>query len=103
MEITQENFDSQVMQASGLVVLDCWATWCGPCKMLAPVMDALEARFPQVKFGKINVDEQPALADAFRVDSIPSLFFLKEGKVLSQMVGYQDETALAAAITELLK
>ncbi len=91
------------IQQEGLIVLDFWANWCGPCKMLAPVMEALEQRFPQVTFAKVNVDEEPELAGAFRVDAIPCLFFVKDQQVVSRMAGFQQEDALAGAIEELMK
>ena len=100
--LTNVDFDAAV-EAAPLAMLDFWAGWCGPCKMLAPVMDALEQRFPQVTFAKVNVDEEPELAGAFRVDAIPCLFFVKDQTVVSRMAGYQQEEALAGAIEELMK
>ena len=101
-ELKAAEFNEYVDQ-EGLIVLDFWANWCGPCKMLAPVMEALEQRFPQVHFAKVNVDEEPELAGAFRVDAIPCLFFLKDKTMVSRMAGYQTEEALAGAIEELMK
>ena len=94
---------NEYIDQDGLIVLDFWANWCGPCKMLAPVMEALEKRFPQVHFAKVNVDEEPELAGAFRVDAIPCLFFVKDKTMVSRMAGYQTEDALAGAIEELMK
>ena len=94
---------NEYVDREGLIVLDFWASWCGPCKMLAPVMEALEQRFPQVHFAKVNVDEEPELAGAFQVDAIPCLFFLKDKTVVSRMAGYQSEEALAGAIEELMR
>ena len=94
---------NEYIDQDGLIVLDFWANWCGPCKMLAPVMEALEQRFPQVHFAKVNVDEEPELAGAFRVDAIPCLFFVKDKNMVSRMAGYQTEEALAGAIEELMK
>ena len=95
-------FNAYVEQ-EGLIVLDFWANWCGPCKMLAPVMESLEQRFPQVHFAKVNVDEEPELAGAFRVDAIPCLFFIKDKQIVSRMAGFQQEDSLAGAIEELVK
>ena len=94
---------NEYIDQDGLIVLDFWANWCGPCKMLTPVMEALEKRFPQVHFAKVNVDEEPELAGAFRVDAIPCLFFVKDKTMVSRMAGYQTEEALAGAIEELMK
>ena len=94
---------NEYIDQDGLIVLDFWANWCGPCKMLAPVMEALEKRFPQVHFAKVNVDEEPELVGAFRVDAIPCLFFVKDKTMVSRMAGYQTEEALAGAIEELMK
>ena len=76
------------IQQEGLIVLDFWANWCGPCKMLAPVMEALEQRFPQVTFAKVNVDEEMELAVKFSVASIPTLMVFKGGEMVAKTLGY---------------
>ncbi|HUM82420.1 MAG TPA: thioredoxin [Lachnospiraceae bacterium] len=85
--ITKENFDKEVTQSKETVLLDFWASWCGPCRMLSPVIDQLSQERPDVKFGKVNVDEQPDLARAFRIMSIPTVAVFKSGSIVHQSVG----------------
>lgn len=85
--ITTDNFEAEVLQASGPVLLDLWADWCGPCRMLSPIIDQVAAKHPELKVGRINVDEQPALAQAFNVTSIPLLILFKNGKPVNQSLG----------------
>ena len=85
--ITVENFESEVMKSDKPVLLDFWAEWCGPCKMLLPVMDEVAAELDDVKIGKVNVDEQRQLAEKFGVMSIPMLILIKNGEVMDTSVG----------------
>ena len=85
--ITKENFDSEVLKAEGTVLVDFWATWCGPCRMLSPIVDEVESEHPDVKVGKINVDEQPELAQQFGIMSIPTLLVFKNGEKVQESVG----------------
>ncbi len=87
--ITKENFQEEVVRSEKPVLLDFWASWCGPCRMVSPVVDEIADERPDVKVGKINVDEQQELAAAFQVLSIPTLVVMKDGKVVSQAVGAQ--------------
>lgn len=96
--ITSENFESEVLQAGKSAVVDFWATWCGPCMMLAPVMEQLEEELPQIKFCKVNVDEQMELAIRFRVESIPTLLLVKDGKVQEKLIGFREKAALKALL-----
>ena len=89
IEITKNNFDQEVMQSEKPVLLDFWAAWCGPCKMLSPVVDEIAGEHPEIKVGTVNVDEEQELAARFGVMSIPSLFVMKQGKVANQSVGVQ--------------
>ena len=82
--ITKENFDSEVLKAEGTVLVDFWATWCGPCRMLSPIVDEVASERPDVK---INVDEQPELAQQFRIMSIPTLLVFKNGEKVQESVG----------------
>ena len=85
--ITKENFDGEVLKAEGTVLVDFWATWCGPCRMLSPIVDEVASERPDVKVGKINVDEQPELAQQFGIMSIPTLLVFKNGEKVQESVG----------------
>ncbi len=85
--ITSENFAEEVLQAKGTVLLDFWAEWCGPCRALGPVIEEVAAEHPEVKVGKVNVDEQQALAQQFGIMSIPTLVVFKDGKQVNEALG----------------
>lgn len=85
--VTESNFQKEVMESQVPVLLDFWAPWCGPCRMVAPVLDEIAAEKSGVKVGKVNVDEQPALAAQFGVMSIPTLVVMKGGRVANKSVG----------------
>lgn len=87
LTITKENFENEVMQSDKPVLLDFWASWCGPCRMVSPLVDEIAEEVSDKKVGKINVDEQPELAQAFSVMSIPTLVVMKNGKVINKAVG----------------
>ena len=98
--LTSENFKREVEEHKCLVVIDIWASWCGPCMMLAPVIDELEAEYPDVKFCKINVDEERELALSFKVESIPTVAFVKDNTFIDVSVGFVPKAKLAAMIEE---
>lgn len=88
VNITQDNYDALVQNAPGKVLLDFWASWCGPCRMIAPVVEAVAASHDELTVGKVNVDEEVALAARFQVASIPTLVVLQGGKVVASTIGY---------------
>lgn len=99
LKITAENFENEVLHSEKPVLLDFYADWCGPCKMLAPVLHVLaEEKADSLKVGKINVDEQTELAMRFGVSSIPMLAVIKDGKIVSKSVGYRPKADIAAMI-----
>ena len=85
--ITSENYQKEVAESSRTVLLDFWASWCGPCRMVSPLIDEIAEEWNDVKVGKVNVDEQPELAEKFGVMSIPTLVVLKNGTVINRRVG----------------
>lgn len=98
--ITKENFEQEILGSDKLTVLDFWATWCGPCMMLAPIMEELDRELEDVKFCKCNVDEQMELAMQFKIESIPTLLLIKNGKVVNKLVGFREKSALIRDIED---
>lgn len=87
LKITKDNFDSEVLKSDKTVLLDFYADWCGPCRMVSPLVDEIAEEHPEYKVGKVNVDEQPELAAEFDVMSIPTLLVFRDGKLAQTSVG----------------
>ena len=102
VDLTQENFAAEVLKASTPVLVDFWAEWCGPCKMIGPVLDELATEYAgQVKIGKVNIDQQQGLAAEYGVRAIPTLLLFHKGEVADQMVGLRSKRDLKASIARL--
>ena len=94
LHITKENFENEGLKSDRPVLLDFWASWCGPCRMVSPIIDEIAEETTDKKVCKINVDEQPELAQAFGVMSIPTLVVMKDGEVVGQSVGVKSKEAI---------
>lgn len=89
--LTSENFENEVLKSDKNVLVDFWASWCGPCKMLAPTIEAIAEECDGFKVGKVNVDDEPDLAQAYGISSIPTLILFKDGKAADMMVGLRSK------------
>lgn len=98
MNINKENFHKEVINSDKPVLLDFWASWCGPCQMVAPVIEEIAKERLDIKVGKVNVDEQPELADQFGVTSIPTLVVMKDGKIVNQALGARPKNQILAML-----
>ena len=96
--INQDEFEKEVLNQEGVVVVDFFATWCGPCKMIAPVIEELANEMENVKFVKVDVDKNPGSAGKYQIQSIPTLLIFKDGKVVDTLVGFRPKAALVEAI-----
>ena len=98
IHVNKNNFQKEVLLSDKPVLLDFWATWCGPCRMVSPILDEIAAQRSDIKVGKINVDEQPELAAQFRVMSIPTLVVMKNGRIVQQAVGARPKAQILSML-----
>jgi thioredoxin 1 len=100
--LTTENFDQEVIKSTAPVLVDFWAEWCGPCKMVAPILDELATEYDgKVKIGKVNIDDHQNLAVQYRINSIPTLLFFKNGQIVDQVVGLKSKKDFKAKLDQV--
>ena len=100
LKITKENFDTEVLNSDTPILLDFWAEWCGPCKMIGPILEEVSNEVTTAKVGKINIDNDPELAATYNVMSIPTLILIKDGKVSKTSVGAKSKSAIISMIND---
>lgn len=98
VHITKENFNKEVMESEKVVLLDFWATWCGPCQMIAPILNEVAEECPDITVGKIDVDEEQELAMSFGITSIPTLIVIKNGKAVDKAIGMRAKNQIMEMI-----
>jgi thioredoxin len=99
--VTDDTFQREVLNANRIVLLDCWAPWCGPCRMIGPIMEQLAAESNgRYRIAKLNVDENPRTAAQFRIQSIPTMLIFKDGKLVDRLIGAQPKPAIAARLAK---
>lgn len=100
MTLTKDNFKREALEARGLVLVDFWASWCGPCRMLSPIVDQLAEERTDVRVGKVNVDEEQDLAQEYRIMTIPTLLLFKDGQKVASSVGVKSKADIVAMIEQ---
>lgn len=98
VNITKQNFEDEILNSTKTVLLDFWAKWCGPCRMVSPVLDEISQETPSVKICKVNIDEEPELTTQFDVMSIPTLVVMKEGQIVHKSAGARPKSAILSVI-----
>ncbi len=98
LHINKDNFNEEVLNSDKPVLVDFWATWCGPCRMVAPILDEIAEERPDIKVCKINVDEQPELASTYQIMSIPTLMVVKDGKIVNQSAGARPKAQILSML-----
>lgn len=99
--VTDDTFQRDVLEARGIVLLDCWAPWCGPCRMITPIMEELARESNgRYRIAKLNVDENPRTAAQFQIQSIPTMLIFKDGKLVDRLIGAQPKPAIAARLAK---
>ena len=94
MHVSASDFEEEVLKEKGVVVVDFWATWCGPCKMIAPIVEELDEEMSNVKFIKVDVDKNLQIANQYKIVSIPTLKIFKDGKLINTLIGFKTKDAL---------
>lgn len=98
ISVTADHFEQEVLQTKGIVMVDFWAAWCGPCKMLSPIVDQIAEEHPEIKVCKVNIDEEPSLAIDYKVMSIPTLLVFKNGEKINMSIGVQSKSDIEAML-----
>ncbi len=98
VHVTTDNFEQEVLKAEQTVMVDFWAAWCGPCKMLSPIVDQIAEEHPEIKVCKVNIDEEPSLAIDYKVMSIPTLLVFKNGEKVNMSIGVQAKSDIEAML-----
>ena len=98
ISVTADNFEQEVLKTEGIVMVDFWAAWCGPCKMLSPIVDQIAEEHPEIKVCKVNIDEEPSLAIDYKVMSIPTLLVFKNGEKVNMCIGVQSKSDIEAMV-----
>ena len=104
IKLTKDNFDAEVINSNIPVLVDFWATWCGPCRMIAPVIESIAEKFDgRIKVGKVNVDEKPEISLEYNIASIPTVMIFKNGEEVSKSIGYSDEAEIEQLVLQAIQ